>query len=345
MASSDGTPDVEPRAGVSRVGPADVTFRPLSDGAARAAYAALYAASPQRTVFASLAYADAVCAAFPLEGRLALALGPDGAADVGAVLFEKRTGPLRQAVVPPLTPHTGPLLAGAVGLATAERLAAWLGAVTARYDHVAFHLSPAVADARPFVWAGFRVTPRYTYLGPAGLDGAPPYVRKMMRENGPRRVDGSVRETGIAVRRDDGAAADAGRFTAGAFERKGEDSPVEAGRAERLVRGVVAAGAARILVAERLDGTRVGAVATAHDDTTGHFWVGAGERGPSMLLLMAATAEGLAASGHRQFDLVGANLQSIATFKRRFGLPLVVYYRAAWTGSRLLRLREAWRGR
>ncbi len=327
---------------MSRLAPSEVVVRSLADPDARAAYAALYGASPQRTVFASLAYADAACAAFGLTGRLALSLRPDDQADIGAVLFEKRTGPFRQAVVPPLTPHTGPLLDGPVGLATAERLGAWLGAVTARYDAVAFQSPPAVTDARPFAWAGFRVTPRYTYLGAAGLD-APPYVRKMMRENGPRRADGSVREKGIAVRRDDSAAADAGRFTALAFEQKGEDAPIAADRAEALVRGVVAAGAARVLVAEQLDGTRVGAVATAHDDETGHFWVGAGERGPSMLLLMAATTESLAASGHHRFDLVGANVRSIATFKRRFGLPLVPYYRAAWTGSRLLQLREAWR--
>lgn len=329
----------QPGAGQSRA----VRIRPLADPDARAAYAALAATSPQRTVFAGLAYADAVCSAFPLTGRLALALGPDGRAEVGAVLFEKRTGPFRQVVVPPLTPYTGPLLDADVGLDTAERLGAFLGAVTARYDAVAFHPPPAVADVRPFVWAGFRATPRYTYWGPAGLGEAPPYVRKMVRENGPVRVDGSRRETGTETRLDPDAAADVVRAMERAFSRRGERLPVGSDRAERLVRALVAAGVARIVVADRLDGTRVGAVATATDDETGHFWTGAGDPGPSMLLMMATTTASLDASGQRAFDLVGGNIARISAFKRRFGLPLVVHYRVAWTGSRVLRLREALR--
>ncbi|HEX8386918.1 MAG TPA: hypothetical protein VF576_12085, partial [Rubricoccaceae bacterium] len=124
-------------------------FYALSDAGARGAYADLLAVSPQRTVFAGLVYADAVCSAFGMTGRIALATGAEGEPGIGAVLFEKQRGPFRQAVVPPLTPYTGPLFSG--GAETAERIRTFLAAVAARYDAVAFHLSPAVTDVRPFV--------------------------------------------------------------------------------------------------------------------------------------------------------------------------------------------------
>ena len=319
-----------------------VRFAPLADAAARDAYAALAAVSPQRTPFAGLAFADAACAAFGYAGRIALALAPDGAATIGAVLFEKRTGPFRQAVVPPLTPYTGPLLREAVGLASAARLGAFLAAVTARYDAVAFQPPPAVSDVRPFTWAGFEATPRYTYRGETADLLAAPYVRTAVRKYGPLRADGSVRDGGTAARRDDRAARDAVEAMAQALGRARHPMPVGAARAERLLGDLVAAGAARVVVAERR-GERVGAVATLTDDCAGHAWIGAGTPGPALLLLLAATAESLAADGVGAFDLAGANLARVSAFKRRFGLPLAVSYRVAWTGSRALRLRDALR--
>ena len=329
---------------MSRGAGCTVRIAPLAEAAARDAYAALHAASPQRTAFAGLAFADAACAAFGLTGRLALGRDAEGEVLIGAVLFEKRTGPFRQLVVPPLTPYTGPLLAADVGLGSAAAVRDFLAAVARGYAAVAFHLSPAVADVRPFTWAGFTATPRYTYRGPSGLGGAPPYVRKMVRENGPVRVDGSTRATGTATRLDPGAAADVVRAMERAFARRGEAMPVDPAGAERLVRALVAAGTARIVVAET-EGARVGAVATLADSRTGHFWAGAGDPGPSMLLMMATTTESLAADGVEAFDLVGGNVERISTFKQRFGLPLAVHYRVSWTGSRALRLREALRAR
>ena len=321
---------------------AGVRFAPLADVAARDAYAALAAVSPQRTAFAGLAFADAACAAFTLTGRIALDVDASGQAFIGALLFEKRTGPFLRAVVPPLVPYTGPLLRDSVGLASAARVGAFLAAVTARYDAVAFQLPPSVGDVRPFTWAGFDATPRYTYWGETAAGLAAPYVRKMVRENGPARADGSVRASGTATRIDADAAPDVVRAMQRSLARAGRPLPIDAACVERLVRGLVAAGAARIVVAETT-AERVGAVAVLADGRTGHFWAGAGEPGPSMLLMMAEAARGLAADGVGAFDLVGANIARLSTFKRRFGLPLAVYYRVVWTGSRALRLHDALR--
>ena len=313
----------------------------LDSPEARQAYADLLSESPQRTAFATLAFADAACDAFGLTGRLAL-LGDAGRATIGAVLFEKITGPFRQAIVPALTPYTGPLLREPVGPGTAEALHTFLEALKPRYAAIAFQPPPDVSDVRPFAWAGFTAAPRYTYWGPAGLDAAPTYVRKMLRENGTTRVDGSRRETGMDTIDDPDAAADVIAAMQRAFGRIDRDVPVDPARAERLVRRLADDGVAQITVAES-GGARVGAVATLADDRTGHFRTGAGDPGPSMLLMMAHASRRLAETGRTGFDLMGANIARISTFKARFGLPLAVSYRVEWTGSRVLRLRKALR--
>jgi hypothetical protein len=349
-------------AGWPAEGPAGVRFAPLGDPAARAAYAVLAEASPQATPFHSLAHADAACAAFGLAGEIVLARrtadpADDGPVSVGGVVFWRRRGPFRLAVVPPLTPYSGPLAAAPLSDALAEPaslyeaggggpLGAWVAAVARRADAAEFNLPPAFADARPFVWAGWRAAPRYTYAGPADWGGQTPrYVRHRVRDHAATRTDGTERPGGLRVRHDDEAAALVGRFAEGPFLRAGTRPPVPAFAGEALVRAHAAAGAARIAVVERTDGRPVGAVATVVDGRTGYVWTGSAEPGPGMLLLIVDTAERLVGEGVGRIDLLGANLAAVSAFKRRLGFPLVASVRVWWTGSRVLRLRDALAGR
>ncbi len=334
-----------------------VRIVPLADAAGRAAYAALVAASPQATPFHSLTHADAACSAFGLTGEIMLTREPEhgGPAAVGGVVFWRRRGPFRLAVVPPLTPYSGPLAAAPLADALTDPaplyetggggpLGAWIAAVARRADAAEFNLPPTFADARPFVWAGWRASPRYTYAGPADWGGhVPRYVRHRVRDYSATRSDGTERPGGLRVRRDDGAAALVGRSAEAPFLRSGTRPPVPAAAAEALVRAHAAAGTVRIAVVERADGTPVGAVATAVDDRSGYVWTGSAEPGPGMLLLIADTAERLVVEGTGRLDLLGANLQAVSAFKRRLGFPLVASVRVAWTRSRVLRLREALR--
>ena len=53
-------------------------------------------------------------------------------------------------------------------------------------------------------------------------------------------------------------------------------------------------------------------------------------------------AGALAADGVGQFDLVGANLARVVGLQARASAAArAVHYRVAWTGARLLRLRDA----
>src|SRR5690606_39008926 len=104
--------------------------------------------------------------AFGLTPRLAAV--PEGEGFSAALpVFEKRRGPLRAAALPPLTAHVTPLLAAPLKDADvhARRTAldALLDLLAARYHQAALLLHPSLTDARPLLWAGWRVTPRYTY--------------------------------------------------------------------------------------------------------------------------------------------------------------------------------------
>lgn len=329
------------------------TWHALDDVEARAAYAALLAASPQRTPFHTLVHADAACAAFALTGEI-LAVGHAGEAPrVAGVVFWKKRGPFHLAIVPPLTPYGGPVctdalddaLAGSHPLGTPTgALTIWIEALRARADAVEMHLPPAFADTRPFAWAGWRVTPRYTYAGFSDWSGTPPaYVRKMIRENRAIRTDGSLRPNGLHIHRDDTATALVAEFVTRPFQRQGRAFGFPQHALERLVRAHVAAGLARILVATKRDGSPVGAVATTVDAKAGYFWAGSADPGAGMLMLMAATAQALADAGIPVIDLVGGNLRAVSTFKRRLGFPLVASARVEVTPSRAVRLVRALR--
>ncbi|MEO1077554.1 MAG: GNAT family N-acetyltransferase [Bacteroidota bacterium] len=329
------------------------TWHGLDDASARAAYASLLAASPQRTPFHTLVHADAACRAFGLTGEI-LAVGlPGEAPRVAGVVFWKQRGPFRLAVVPPLTPYGGPVcaetlddtLSGANPLGTPKgALMRWIEALRDRADFVELHLPPAFADARPFAWAGWNVTPRFTYAGASDWGGTvPPYVRKMVRENRATRTDGSPRPNGLVLQRDDSATALVADFVTRPFRRQGREFGFAEDALEQLVRAHVAGGLGRILVAAKRDGTPVGAVATTVDDLAGYFWAGSAEPGAGMLMLMAATADALADDGIPTIDLVGGNLQTVSSFKRRLGFPLVASARVEVAPSRALRLVRALR--
>ena len=132
-------------------------------------------------------------------------------------------------------------------------------------------------------------------------------------------------------------------FAARPFRRRGDAPPVSDDATRALVQAHVDAGLAHIDVAEQ-GGTPVGAVATTADARAGHVWAGAADRGPGMLMLMAAAADALAADGVPEIDLIGANLAAVSAFKRRLGFPLVAHARAEITPSVLLRARAALRG-
>jgi len=296
---------------------------PLADADARAAYGRLWLRSPQRTPFAHLAFADAACEAFGLRGRIAAVEGDAGWRGA-AIVYEKSAGPVRVSAVPPLAIYSAPILDAPLVPSEAhagESPLDELAAALAPYQQATWLLPPAFTDARPLAWAGWKLATRYTYVSSLPVDPAEwsAAVRRTIRKA----------EEAYRVEEDPRHALAAAQLMRGAFARAGRRFRVPDEASARIAGGLVDAGLARIFAAVPVGGEEpAAALVAAHNGHTAYYWIVGGEHGPATTLLMARALPALAAAGIVEFDWAGANVASVAEFKRRFGPRLAPVVRA-----------------
>jgi len=309
-------------------------FRDASDAAA---WDDLQVRAPWRTPFSDRAFAAALAGAFGL-GLEAVGVREGGRLVAGTLLFAKRRGPLRLAVVPPLAAYHGPLAdplpREADTLARRSALDALLADVVGRFHACTFHPPPAIADARPFAWAGFGCTPLYTYTL-----RTPEAATRAGWSEGARRA---FRTHADAYRWREGPSetTHAVRLIAASQARKGRRAPLPDAPLGALTDALVQAGAARVVTVGRGE-TREAAVALPVGDGVAYYGLAGSVPGPAMTVLLGRLFERLAAEGVGTFDFVGANTPSVATFKRHFGGALVPYLRAVSVRGRALQALHA----
>ncbi|MEM6289385.1 MAG: GNAT family N-acetyltransferase [Bacteroidota bacterium] len=316
------------------------TFYALSDAGARAAYADLLGASAQRTPFSDLPFADAACAAFGLSGHLVLA-GPE-AADAGLVVFEKQAGPFRAAALPPYAEFVTPVLRAPLAAADVHRSASGLDAIAealgARVHQASLRLHPSIQDVRPLTWAGWTASVAYhmeaPITGEAGTEAWGRYTRKTVRRHADTYVIREGRDQIPAV-------VD---LAASSMAAKGMGHP-PADACVRIAEALADAGQARAFVAvSEATGDIEAGVVVAHGGETAYYWMVGSAPGPAMTVLLAHVAQVMQAAGCTRLHLGGANVPSVAEFKRGFGGELMLVVRARFVRG-ALRLREAIAGR
>jgi hypothetical protein len=306
-------------------------------GASR--YDDFLAASPQGTLFAGSSWLSLLSARLP--GRVfTLAFAAAGETRALVPTWERREGLLGPvADLPPLTPYWGPCLPPP-GELRPERLKARdheaLAAVAAecrrRWAWCRLACHPALADVRPFSWAGFRGDARYTtVLAPTPeaeyLASLPSPLRNKIKQGEGRPVEESA-EPGPFV-----------AMYAATFGRRGMRPPVSEG----FVRAVAAAfcpGAGSFFYVRGEGGEPAAARLvlwgrhTAYDLLAASFAEGRGPLGAYLTwrVIRAVRERGLA------LDMVGVNVASIARFKESFGGALTPYYQLAAYRSPLVRL-------
>jgi hypothetical protein len=303
----------------------------LDDAGARAAYGELWEASPHRTPFGHLAFADATCEAFGLRGHIASAEDDAGNWTGAALVFERRAGPLRVAALPPLALYSAPVLAAPLDAAEVHARRSSLDALATAMEPFAqatWMLPPSHTDARPLAWAGWRLTTRYTYISrlPADPDGYSSAVRRTIGKAA----------TEFTIVEDAAHAPAAARLMRGAFARAGRRFRVSDEAAASIAAALADAGLARTFAALPAGGGEpAAALVAAHDGRTAYYWIVGGEPGPATTLLLSHALPALAAAGIGEFDWAGANVPSVAEFKRRFGPDLVPVVRARHAGGPL----------
>ena len=294
---------------------------------------ALWQRSPTRAPFTHPAAVAAYARAFDLEAG-AVALG-DGTAAMPTLV--KRRGPFRAAALPPLAPVWRPLLEAAPTEAQTHARTSPLDRLISDLEDAADQLTLVLEDddVRPYAWAGWTATPRFSYRlalegeVAAGFSSA---VRRTVKK-----------EAGaFEVVKDGALASEAVRLMTDSYRRQGSDLGLEDDAVTGLAEAFVNAGLARVVGARR-GSTLEAAVVVAHDGRTAFYWIAGSVPGPAMTVLLADTLSTLAGD-LEAFDFCGANTPSIAEFKRRFGpslAPAPIVRRVTSPALRALdRLRE-----
>lgn len=287
-------------------------------------------------MFAHPLFVEAIGRAFGHPVRLAAVADGKGW-QAAAPVFEKRRGPFKAAALPPVTPILSPLLNGTIHETEVNQrrssLDVLLRGLTDTYAQVTLQLHPSITDARPFAWAGWTVTPRYTHVADLTVDDPvaawSKSVRYTIRTEAERfriEEDQKQAEAGIAL------------MEAG-YERKAMALGLPRSTLTALVRRLAQDGLVRVFAATRDDDSSPEAVAIiAHDGQTAHYWIAGSKPGPAMGVLLADVVPRLKQDGITSLDFTGANVPSVAEFKRKYGTELRSYFLVRHVSHPLLRV-------
>jgi Acetyltransferase (GNAT) domain len=256
---------------------------------------------------------------------------------------------MRVLTMPPLTQTLGPWVerSGASApraLGEEIELLTALEAALPRADSFVQHFAPAVLNALPFHWAGYRLELQYTYrLTGLGSEDA---VWQGMRGNIRREIRKARRRVDI---RDDLPLDRFHEVWVKTFERQQLRPSVSLAQLERLDTACVARGA-RALLSAHDDADRVHAVAYVVWDANAAFYLLAGAdpalrtSGASSLVLWEAIRR--ARDVTDVFDFEGSMLPSVERYFRAFGArqtPYLRVSRASRRGRAALAARAGWR--
>ena len=314
----------------------------LDDTGVRMAWEALLAQSEQATAFSTLAYGEAVAEALGYPTRIAGVWKEDDL-EAGLLVFEKRRGPFRAAALPPFAQYVTPVLAAPLRDTDVHYQRSALDALAdllrASFDRVNLVLHPSLTDTRAFQWTGWEVEPTYTYR--TSVQTAEPVTSEWSAT--PRRTFTNQAEN-FDIDHGPACIPDAVALFHASHDLQGHDLGTPVGTLQDFARALVETGLLQVYVARRGAETEAGLFVLS-DGRTAHYWLAGSVRGPAMTVLVGEVLERLRSEGVAYFDFAGANIPSIAEFKRKFGGALVPYARARLSVHPLLRLTDRFRTR
>lgn len=185
---------------------------------------------------------------------------------------------------------------------------------------------PGYDDVRPFSWAAYEISPRYTYV--VDLSKTEEELLASFSADARSNVTGEYDVDYEIVR---GDTADIRRIVGRTAERhaeQGEPFPIDASFVVDLYEALPS-GVVRPLVC-RVDGEFVAGTVCLENGATAVRWVGSAKPNgdlPANDLLDWEYCRNAADRGVTGFDLAGANTPRIAEYKAKFAPELVPYYR------------------
>ncbi len=297
---------------------------------------AFVADSPQGTIFSTSLWVKTVAAA---QGALPSILGvfEDDRLVAGLTYAEITRGLFTKITTPVLTPYGGVIYRPGSGkrnsesesfnLACADMLLSCVGDM---YSYAFLVHSPEFVDIRPFTWTGWTEAVRYTYL----LDLTDPGRIWDLME---RRVRTVLRKAESTLEL--GGAIDPEHFGE-LYERiyldRGKKPPIRSATVREILGRLLEAGAADMRTVRDRSGEVISALVLVSDARTVYAWIsgslpGRNSTGAFSLLFWDAVQRYSGTCA--RLDMIGANIPSIAFFKKGFGGQLRPYYVTERYGS------------
>ncbi|MFN0149111.1 MAG: GNAT family N-acetyltransferase [bacterium] len=295
-----------------------------------AAWDALVDRAPHATVFQSTRWTNALADAFGRRGRI-LGVFRNGVLVGGVPTYERHFAGLAMTNPPVVAGYAGVLLdlpeyerSGRSISETEQILEALVAGVRERFAFARFTHAPGLADTRPFQWAGWRVTPRYTYRI------APRESEEMLAsfEHNARKKIRRAEEAGLVVQRVEKTSELISAYAA-SYRRHRTPPPVPESVLSTLADRLLREGIARAYVVRGADGADHAFQIQIADAHASYAWIAGtapehmAEGGFSLMLWKILRD---ASEANVVFDFMGANTPTIARFKRAFGGELAPYW-------------------
>jgi len=285
--------------------------------------------SPQGTIFCTTTWMKTFRIPFKIYAYY------QGGNLVGGILVTEKEGTcISGGPNAPLTPFQGVIVCDVPGMKYANVIAfhsevatRLLETLEQTYKDIEITNHYSFVDIRPFIWAGYSQSIRYTYI--VDLSNMDKLWGELEKDT--RYEITKARKNEIIVKKQDDVTAFDKLYTL-TFERKGLKRPVSTEFIGRLYEALKNKERAEIYLGEGKDGTPSAAVFVMWDTKRAYYIFGASNPekigdGASSLTLWTAF-ENLSPR-FKEIDMVGANDYKIALFKRGFGGRLVPYFLVA----------------
>jgi predicted N-acyltransferase len=198
------------------------------------------------------------------------------------------------------------------------------------------------SNVLPFHWRGFRSAVNYTYV----IEGVAIDELDSGLKNDVRRRRRKAEELGVTVCESHDIAK-LYELNENTFLRKKKSIPYDFEFIKNLYIQCKKHEACKILIARDSDGEIVAGSLLIYDDSTVYYLLGGidtGKRDLGGMDLVLLDSIRFSIESGRKFDFEGSMVESIERYFRSFGAIQKPYYRVHLTGSKLLKMRDLFKG-
>ncbi len=239
----------------------------------------------------------------------------------GVLLYERKKALLNIMAYPPLTPFTSILFKHI--MPQKKIIESFCNYLNKRYNFIALQLDPSIKDIRPFLWKGWKPVVNYTYeidisdtiLLWEKIDKDAKYEINKAKKNNVKIIEGDNIEKFLNLYEK-------------TFLKQGLRTPLNKDFIKEMFEILSKDNKARLYYAKTSEGHIISGSIVVWDSKRAYYLLSASEPGENIganyfLLWHIITDMSKLLD---KIDLVGANIPSVARFKRKIATRLVPYY-------------------